>query len=199
MAILLLWWWEFKHDTFKGLGRNIDCVGQWIDRISHVSAWTLYVFIFFFSPFLGMMTQFHKVTYIYIYIYCFFLIKVSAQTCEFEIEMYIGGMYFFKIILTGLLTNQASLSRIYVICCQFLLAPVLPSLQDHPKILRGSKFQGNLYVRSGQNSQDLNVIVEWSSTQQWGLYIHQQDFFLKGGMIIRNIGSLDPGTYVDAR
>ena len=199
MAILLLWWWEFKHDSFKGLGRNIDCVGQWIDRISHVSAWTLYVFIFFFSPFLGMMTQFHKVTYIYIYTYiCFFNQGLSTDLWVWDRDVY-WGYVFFKIVLTGLLTNQASLSRIYVICCQFLLAPVLPSLQDHPKILRGSKFQGNLYVRSGQNSHYLNVIVEWSSTQQWGLYIHQQDFFFKGGMIIRNIGSLDPGTYVDAR
>ena len=119
-----------------------------------------------------------------IYIYTgIYLIKVSAQTCEFEIEMYIGGMYFFKTILTGLLTNQASLSRIYVICCQILLALVLPSLQDHPKILRGSKFQGNLYVRSGQNSHYLNVIREWSSTQQWGLYIHEEDFLLKVGWL----------------
>ena len=150
----------------------------------------------FFLRFLGMMTQFHKVTYIYIYWYIFNQ-GVSTDLWVWNRDVY-WGYVFFKTILTGLLTNQASLSRIYVICCQILLALVLPSLQDHPKIL-GSKFQGNLYVRSGQNSHYLNVIVEWSSTQQWGLYIHEQDFFFKGGMIIRNIGSLDPGTYVDAR
>ena len=41
----------------------------------------------------------------FIMFYRFLFNKVSAQTCEFEIEMYIGGMFLF-VSLTGFLTNK---------------------------------------------------------------------------------------------